>query len=338
MAAIKILNTSKIDSCLNSFREVFSDPLKSGDDNAFNPGVILPLDFSIEMDGLSGIIPHSAFVIPSNTLPSSYLIQTGDDKGKQKIAFILHTIEQNFSENKWTTKLTGQTLSIRFEPLTEEEKKQIQSAKDFQKSLSVFSSPTMNPPPPTTKDPKKKEVYKNNSKGNGARKQGYAYVRSKYGEIGARINADGGDGLVNKSLLKTFTFPFTMYNPYIKPINTKITKSVQVHALVYDKFVAIFNEIKSTFTPKEIHDRGYDIQGGCYVPRLQRGGSYPSIHTWGIAMDINPALNGNKNKNGLFSNPIHKPYIDIWYKHGFKSYGREKGRDWMHFQVNDVIF
>jgi hypothetical protein len=60
MAAIKILNTNKIDSCLNSYREVFSDPLKSGDDNSFNPGVILPLDFSLEMDGLSGIIPHSA--------------------------------------------------------------------------------------------------------------------------------------------------------------------------------------------------------------------------------------------------------------------------------------
>ena len=140
MAAIKKLTTDKIDSCLNSYREVFSDPLKSGDDNAFNPGVILPLDFSLEMDGLSGIIPHSAFVIPSDSLPSSYIIQSGSDKGKQKIAFILHTIEQDFGGNKWTTKLTGQTLSIRFEPLTEEEKKQIQAAKDKQKSLSDYQN------------------------------------------------------------------------------------------------------------------------------------------------------------------------------------------------------
>ena len=132
-----ILNTDKTDSCLNSYREVFSDPLKSGDDNAFNPGVILPLDFSLEMDGLSGIIPHSAFTIPADSLPSSYIIQTGTDKGKQKIAFILHTIEQNFGENKWTTKITGQTLNIRFEPLTEAEKKQIQDAKDKQKSQNL---------------------------------------------------------------------------------------------------------------------------------------------------------------------------------------------------------
>jgi hypothetical protein len=135
-----IFNTDKTDSCLNSYREVFSDPLKSGDDNAFNPGVILPLDFSLEMDGLSGIIPHSAFVIPSNSLPSSYLIQSGSDQGKQKIAFILHTIEQNFSDNKWTTKITGQTLSIRFEPLTEAENKAIKDAKDKQKTLAKFAN------------------------------------------------------------------------------------------------------------------------------------------------------------------------------------------------------
>jgi hypothetical protein len=131
-------NADQIDSCLNSYREVFSDPYKSGDDNAFNAGVILPLDFSLEMDGLSGIIPHSAFVIPSDSLPKSYLIQSGSEAGKQKIAFILHTIDQNFNNNKWTTKITGQTLNIRFEPLTETEKAAIKAAKDKQKSLSNY--------------------------------------------------------------------------------------------------------------------------------------------------------------------------------------------------------
>lgn len=163
MDAVKKLSTDKIDSCLNSFREVFSDPLKSGDDNSFNSGVILPLDFSLEMDGLSGIIPHSAFVIPSDSLPSSYLIQSGSDKGKQKIAFILHTIEQDFGSNKWTTKITGQTLNIRFEPLTEEEKKAIQDAKDKQKSLSDFKNAgnkvDRNPPDPPIKVTKEMSTF-----------------------------------------------------------------------------------------------------------------------------------------------------------------------------------
>jgi hypothetical protein len=133
-----IYNSDKAQACLNTYREVFSDPLKSGDDNSFTGNVILPLDFSLEMDGLSGIIPHSAFVIPTNTLPSSYIIQTGDEKGLSKIAFILHTIDQNFTNNKWTTKITGQTLNIRFEPMTEAEKAAIAAAKKAQNSLRAY--------------------------------------------------------------------------------------------------------------------------------------------------------------------------------------------------------
>jgi hypothetical protein len=133
---------SKTDGCLNTYREIFSDPYKSGDDNAFTGDVILPLDFSIEMDGLSGIIPHSAFVIPADSLPKSYLIKEGPEKRKQKIAFILHTIEQNFANNKWTTKLTGQVLNIRFEPLTEAEKKAIADAKAKQKSITKYADTT----------------------------------------------------------------------------------------------------------------------------------------------------------------------------------------------------
>ena len=194
MADIKRLSTDKIDSCLNSYREVFSDPLKSGDDNSFNSGVILPLDFSLEMDGLSGIIPHSAFVIPSDSLPKSYLIQSGSDKGKQKIAFILHTIEQNFGSNKWTTKITGQVLNIRFEPLTEEEKKQIQAAKDKQKSKNLSD-------------------YKNF--GNKNLGKGYDYIISKYGEAGDESN------------LIPFYFPFPM------TFGGKPSKSTRVHKLVH---------------------------------------------------------------------------------------------------------
>jgi hypothetical protein len=163
MADVKKLTTDKIDSCLNSFREVFSDPYKSGDDNSFNSGVILPLDFSLEMDGLSGIIPHSAFTIPADSLPKSYLIQSGSDQGKQKIAFILHTIEQNFGSNKWTTKITGQTLNIRFEPLTEAEKAAIKAAKDKQKSLSDYKGAgnkvDKNPPDPPIKVTKEMRTF-----------------------------------------------------------------------------------------------------------------------------------------------------------------------------------
>jgi hypothetical protein len=147
-------NADQIDSSLNTFREVFSDPTKSGDPEGFNGNVIIPLDFTLEMDGISGLIPHSAFTIPVETLPDSYIVQSGDDKGKSKIAFILHSIDQNFSNNKWTTKIAGQTLNIRFEPLTEAEKKAIKDAQDKQKSAGNLGGnfPPGNPPSKPSKN------------------------------------------------------------------------------------------------------------------------------------------------------------------------------------------
>jgi hypothetical protein len=160
-----IYNTDKADSCLNTYREVFSDPLKSGDDNAFTGDVILPLDFSLEMDGLSGIIPHSAFTIPEDSLPNSYIIQDGPDKGLTKIAFILHTIDQNFGNNKWTTKITGQTLNIRFEPMTDAEKKAIKDAQTSQNSMTKYKDigntkkVNKNPPDPPIKVTKEMRTF-----------------------------------------------------------------------------------------------------------------------------------------------------------------------------------
>ena len=118
-------DAEKFDSCLNTFREIYSNPAV----DKYQGTVILPLDFSLEMDGISGIIPNSAFEIPSNSLPSSYLVKTGDDKGKPKIAFILHSIDHNFGNNKWTTKITGQTLNIRFDELTDAQKEAIKNFK-----------------------------------------------------------------------------------------------------------------------------------------------------------------------------------------------------------------
>lgn len=116
-------NSEKFDSCLNTFRETFSKP----EVDEYKSSVILPLDFSLEMDGISGLIPHSAFEIPTNSLPSDYIVQNGNEKGKSRIAFILHTVDHNFNNNKWTTKITGQVLNIRFEELTEDQIEAIES-------------------------------------------------------------------------------------------------------------------------------------------------------------------------------------------------------------------
>ena len=115
-------NSDKFDSCLNTYRDKMSYNLSVGStdpDQKHEASTMMPLDFSLEMDGIAGIIPNSAFEVPSNVLPNSYLTKIGH---KSKIAFILHTVDHNFNNNKWTTKITGQTLNIRFDSLTPQEK------------------------------------------------------------------------------------------------------------------------------------------------------------------------------------------------------------------------
>ena len=107
------INTGDIESSYNIYKELLS-LYRTNADSKSKASTIIPLDFQLVLDGISGIIPQSAFTIPVNLLPSCY--KTNDANPKTKIAFIIHSIDQIFDENKWKTKITGQTINIRFDP------------------------------------------------------------------------------------------------------------------------------------------------------------------------------------------------------------------------------
>lgn len=111
-------------------------------------------------------------------------------------------------------------------------------------------------------------------------------------------------------------------------------KTMMCHKLVADKFKAVFNDLLVHYGYNKIKELGIDLFGGCFNYRKMRGGSAWSMHSWGIAIDLDPARNQLKetSKTARFARPEYKPMIDIFYSHGFIGLGPEQNRDWMHFE------
>ena len=112
--------------------------------------------------------------------------------------------------------------------------------------------------------------------------------------------------------------------------------SMMCHKLVADNFTAVFNELLSVYGYDKIKELGIDLFGGCFNYRKMRGGNALSMHSWAIAIDLDPARNLLKesSKTARFARPEYKPMIDIFYKHVFLSLGRERNFDFMHFEIS----
>ena len=65
--------------------------------------VLIPLEYNLTIDGISGILPYTAFKVPNNRLPKKY---------KDRVGFAVFSINHEFNNNQWTTKLRGQTLLL----------------------------------------------------------------------------------------------------------------------------------------------------------------------------------------------------------------------------------
>lgn len=113
--------------------------------------------------------------------------------------------------------------------------------------------------------------------------------------------------------------------------------SISCHHLVADNFTAVFNDMLEHYGLDAINKLGIDLYGGCFNFRKMRGGNQMSIHSWGIAIDLDPDRNQlhETSKTARFARPEYKMMINIFYKHGFQSLGVEKNYDWMHFQIKE---
>lgn len=134
--------------------------------------------------------------------------------------------------------------------------------------------------------------------------------------------------------LTSINLPYPMRLAWNK--NTKVTK-MRCHKLVAQNFLNVFNDLLNHYGYEKIVELGIDLFGGCFNFRAMRGGSDWSRHAWAIAIDLDPERNQLKetSKTARFARPEYKAMIDIFYKHGFVSLGREKNYDWMHFEIKN---
>lgn len=114
-----------------------------------------------------------------------------------------------------------------------------------------------------------------------------------------------------------------------------VVNSIRCHNLVATQLTNIFDDILAHYTLPKIQELGIDLYGGCFNFRKMRGGNDWSRHSWGVAIDLDPARNQLRETSATarFARPEYKAMIDIFYQHGFVSLGREKNYDWMHFEV-----
>lgn len=101
---------------------------------------------------------------------------------------------------------------------------------------------------------------------------------------------------------------------------------ITCHELVAASLLRILTALASSH-PHVL--REYD---GCYNNRLMRGGSLPSLHARGAAVDFMSGDNGNKTRwPSHASMPLE--VMEIFAREGWLSAGAFWGRDAMHFQA-----
>ncbi|HVR32473.1 MAG TPA: M15 family metallopeptidase [Acidimicrobiia bacterium] len=111
-------------------------------------------------------------------------------------------------------------------------------------------------------------------------------VKQRFGEFSYR--ATGSDGIETDD---------EWYGANIVTVVLPRLGQFRCHRAVMPYVEGALDELEATGLAEEIESEDFQLAGGCYNPRLARGGDLDrgfalSRHSWGIAIDFNPTSNG----------------------------------------------
>lgn len=126
---------------------------------------------------------------------------------------------------------------------------------------------------------------------------------------------------------------YQMYSDYARRPANRVSRFI-CHKLVKDPLQRIFAATLEHYGPDRIRKLNLDIFSGCKVVRRITGGSGWSMHSWGIAVDMDAANNEFKDTwaSGHMDGPDYEAFVGFWYAEGAINLGRERNYDPMHFQ------
>lgn len=113
-----------------------------------------------------------------------------------------------------------------------------------------------------------------------------------------------------------------------------VVRSFQCHELVAPSMQRIFDRTIDHYGEKEWRRLGLDRFSGCFNVRPMRGGTAWSMHSWGIAVDLDASRNTlhQTAATAEFAKPAYVPFWNIVESEGAISLGRARGYDFMHLQ------
>jgi len=130
----------------------------------------------------------------------------------------------------------------------------------------------------------------------------------------------------DESRLVSISFPFPMF------YEGRLCRTTRCHERVAESLLRVLSALGDRYEEdKKIMDPGSDY-GGCYNNRVMRGGSLPSLHARGAAIDLDADDNGNRVPWPVAADmPLE--VMECFAREGWISAGAFWGRDAMHFQA-----